>query len=76
MNKQNKNRLWKIVQKTGDLLLGNLNEHPNHPNGRNPYAHIAICIKKKFNASYKDIPDRQFDEVLRYIELLKKKSPN
>jgi hypothetical protein len=48
-----------------------LPDHPNHPKGRNPYAHVAICVKSKFNASYKDIPDEQFDEVIKYIEFLK-----
>jgi len=32
---------------------------------------IALCVKKKFGNSYKDIPDEQFDEVLKYIEFLK-----
>ena len=32
---------------------------------------VALCVKEKFNASYKDIPDEQFDEVLNYIEFLK-----
>jgi len=49
-----------------------LPDHPNHPKGRNSYAHVAICIKSKFNASYKDIDDDRFDEVVKYIEFLKK----
>jgi hypothetical protein len=32
---------------------------------------VTLCVKEKFNASYKDIPDEQFDEVLNYIEFLK-----
>ena len=71
MNKENASKLWKIIQEAGDLLKNNLPEHPNHPKGRNSYAHIAICIKNKFNASYKDIDDEKFDGVLRYIEFLK-----
>ena len=51
--------------------MGQLPDHPNHPKGRNPYAHVAICVKSKFNASYKDIPDEQLDEVIKYIEFLK-----
>ena len=42
MNKENTSKLWKIIQETGDYLLGQLPEHPNHPKGRNPYAHVAI----------------------------------
>ncbi len=75
MNKENSIKLWKIIQETGDYLKEKLLDHPNHPEGRNPYAHLAICIKKKFNSSYKDISDEKFDEVMKYIKYLKK-NPN
>ena len=71
MNKENTIKLWKIIQEAGDYLDGKLPNHPNHPNGRNPYAHIAICIKSKFNNSYKDIDDEKYNEVIEYIEYLK-----
>tara|TARA_B100001121_G_scaffold310348_1_gene340843 strand:+ start:3603 stop:3830 length:228 start_codon:yes stop_codon:yes gene_type:complete len=71
MNEQNKTKLWKIIQEAGDFLLGQLPDHPNHPKGRNPYAHVALCIKEEFNKSYKDIPDEKIDEVLKYIKYLK-----
>ena len=70
MNKENSIKLWKIIQEAGDYLVGQLPEHPNHPKGRNPYAHVALCIRDKFNASYKDIPDDKFDEVIKYIDNL------
>ena len=72
MDKINKEKIWRLIQNTGDGLLGKLPDHPNHPNGRNPYAHVAICVKNKFNASYKDIPDDKLNEVLQYIDFLKK----
>ena len=72
MNKENANKLWKIIQETGDYLQNHLPDHPNHPKGRNPYAHIAICVKDKFKASYKEILDEKFDEVIKYIEFLKR----
>ena len=75
MNKENKSKLWKKIQEAGDFLLGQLPDHPHHPKGRNPYAHVAICVKEKFQMSYKDIPDEKFDEVLEYINFLKK-NPN
>jgi hypothetical protein len=53
-------------------LKGQLPEHPNHPKGRNPYAHVALCVKEKFNSSYKDIEDDKFNEVINFIEFLKK----
>ena len=71
MKKGNASKLWKIIQEAGDYLLGQLPDHPNHPRGRNSYAHIAICVKSKFNLSYKDIPDEKYDEVIKYIEFLK-----
>ena len=53
------------------FYLGQLPSHPNHPKGRNPYAHVALCIKNKFNMTYKDIEDDLLNEVLAYIEFLK-----
>ena len=71
MNKEKASKLWKIIQEAGLYLLGQLPSHLNHPKGRNPYAHVALCVKEKFENSYKDIPDEQFDEVVKYIEFLK-----
>ena len=71
MQEENAKKIWQLILSTGDDLKGVLPDHPNHPKGRNPYAHVAICIKNKFNASYKDIEDEKFDEVIKYIEFLK-----
>ena len=75
MNKENASKLWKLIQEAGDYLEGQLPDHPNHPKGRNPYAHVALCVKTKFGLSYKDISDEDFNKVIEYIELLKK-NPN
>jgi hypothetical protein len=75
MTKENASKLWTLIQEAGLYLLGQLPNHPNHPKGRNSYAHVALCVKEKFGNSYKDIPDEKFDEVLKYIEFLKK-NPN
>ena len=72
MNEDNRRQLWKLIQVAGDYLQGQLPNHPNHPKGRNSYAHVAICVKSKFQMSYKDIKDEKFDEVVQYIEFLKK----
>ena len=72
MNKENAIKLWKIIQEAGDYLAGQLPAHPNHPKGRNSYAHVALCVKEKFGNTYKDIPDEKLNEVLEYIEFLKK----
>ena len=71
MSPENSRKLWKIIQDAGDYLVGQLPSHRNHPKGRNPYAHVALCVKEKFENSYKDIPDEQFDEVVKYIKFLK-----
>ena len=75
MNKENTTRLWRIMQEAGDYLLDQLPSHPNHPKGRNPYAHVALCVKNRFNSSYKNIEDEKFNEVTDYIEFLKQ-NPN
>ena len=71
MSPENARKIWQIILDAGDYLNGLLPDHPNHPKGRNAYAHIAICIKKKFKNSYKDIPDERLYEVLSYIKYLK-----
>ena len=71
MKKENATKLWQMILSAGDYLEGQLPNHPNHPKGRNPYAHVALCIKEKFNLSYKDIPDENFDNVVNFIEYLK-----
>ena len=72
MNVENSKRLWKEILEAGDYLKNKLPNHPNHPKGRNPYAHVAAEIKNKFKQSYKEIPDERFSFVLKYIEFLKK----
>ena len=72
MNKENASKLWKMIQEAGDYLKGKLPNHPNHPKGRNPYAHVAICVKSKFGSSYKDLSDNDFEKVVEYIDFLKK----
>ena len=72
MNSKNKKYLWSLIQSTGDFLIGKLPDHPSHPKGRNPYAHVALTIKNKFGQSYKDIPDEQLDMVINFLEFIKK----
>ena len=71
MNEDNRRKIWKLIQEAGLFLSGQLPDHPNHPQGRNAYAHVAFCVRENFNASYKDIPDEKFNEVIDYIEYLK-----
>jgi len=75
MTPENKKRLWTEILKAGDYLKDKLPSHPNHPKGRNPYAHIALEIKNKFNKSYKDLSNNKFDMVINFINYIKK-NPN
>ena len=71
MNEDNRRKLWVLIQEAGHYLRGQLPDHSNHPKGRNPYAHVAICVKEKFGNSYKDISDDKLQEVVDYINFLK-----
>ena len=71
MNETNRKYLWQAILETGDQLKGKLPSHPIHPNGRNPYAHVSVCIKDHFKCSYKDIPDDLFDDVMVFLDRLK-----
>ena len=75
MNKENASKIWRLIQQTGDELFGKLPDHPNHPKGRNPYAHVALEVKTHFKMTYKDIPDEKCNEVVNYLEFLKQ-NPN
>ena len=71
MNEANKKYLWKLIQLTGDSLVNKLPDHPNHPNGRNPYAHVALEVKNHFGKSYKDLPDEKINEVITHLNFIK-----
>jgi len=72
MNDAKKKYLWKLIQSTGDYLINKLPNHPNHPSGRNPYAHVALKVKNKFGSTYKDSPDEKYGEIIKYLNLIKK----
>ena len=71
MNENNKKHLWRLIQLTGDSLINKLPDHPNHPKGRNPYAHVALKVKNYFGGSYKDLPDDKVNEVMTYLNFIK-----
>ena len=75
MNEKNRGLLWKIIQEAGLYLQNKLPDSSSHPKGRNPYAHVALCVKDKFGLSYKDIDDNDFKKVKEYIVFLKN-NPN
>ena len=71
MNFENKKILWSEILLAGDFLKNKLPNHPNHPKGRNPYAHVALEIKNKFQNSYKDLDNEKFQEIMDYIKIIK-----
>ena len=71
MNPDNKKKIWSEILLAGDFLKNKLPNHPNHPKGRNPYAHVALEIKNKFQNSYKDLEDKKFQNIIDYIEIIK-----
>ena len=72
MHEENAKKIWQLILETGDSLKGVLPDHPNHPKGRNPYAHISLEIKNKYGCSYRDIPDDQLNELIKFIDYLRK----
>ena len=55
------------MRAVGNRLQGVLESDVRHPRGRNPYAHVAGCVRGKFGCSYGDMPDERVGEVRRYL---------
>ena len=72
LNRINKEKIWRLIQNIGDGLAGKLPEHPNHPKGRNPYAHVALKVKDRFGCSYKDIADEKYQEVVDFLNVIQR----
>jgi hypothetical protein len=72
MSPNNQKQIWAEIRKVGESLVGYLPPSPRHPKGRNPYAHVALCIKQKFGCSYKDIPDETVPSLRVYLRNLEK----
>ena len=53
----------------GDILQPLLPPSPRHPEGRNAYAHIWVCLRKKFG-EVRQVPDMHIQEILDYIQYL------
>ena len=70
MNEYNSKKIWNYIQDAGDKLVDQLPPSRHHPKGRNPYAHVAICVKRRFGKSYKEISDDRVLEVMEFIDSL------
>ena len=69
MNEQNWQRITHTVGIAGDILTKTLPFSPRHPNGRNGYAHIWVCLRNRFG-EVKDLDDNMVNEVLSVIQWL------
>jgi hypothetical protein len=69
MNPENQKIIRQRILEVAENLVGKLPEHPRHPKGRNPYAHIPKVIKDATGGiSYKDLPDEMFNDVMQLIQ--------
>jgi len=62
-----KREVWAEMRSVGDRLKGFLENDVRHPGGRNPYAHVAGCVKKRFGCSYGELPDERVAEVRQFL---------
>ena len=67
MNPQNQKLIREAILSAAEQLKGKLPDHPRHPAGRNPYAHIPKVIKDVTGHSYKDLPDELYEDVIDII---------
>ena len=68
-----KKEMWREMRSLGDRLKEVLRPDPRHPAGRNPYAHVAGCVKERFGCSYGELPDEKVAEVRKYLGELEEK---
>jgi len=71
-----KKEIWREMRALGDRLKKVLRPDLRHPAGRNPYAHVAGCVKERFGRSYGDLPDEQAGEIREYLQELERKERN
>ena len=60
--------ILKRIREAAEKIKGRLPDHLNHPDGRNPYAHIPKVIIDLLGESYKTLPDDKFDDVMTIID--------
>jgi hypothetical protein len=71
MNKQNQKIILESIREAALDISGLLPEHPRHPKGRNPYAHIPKVIMSTLGSSYKELDDEYFAAVIEIIQYCK-----
>jgi len=69
MNNENHAIIAREVGIGGDILQPLLPSSHRHPEGRNAFAHIWVCLRAKFGDT-RLVPDQYLQEVLDYIQYL------
>jgi len=65
----NQKKIRERILEAAKVLKDKLPDHPRHPQGRNPYAHIPKVIKDAAGGiSYKDLPDEALSYVMELIQ--------
>ena len=65
-----------MTQETRDYLKKKPPNISSHPKDRNSYAQVALCVKEKFENSYKDINDNDYLQEIFYNVFLKRNYTN
>lgn len=68
MNKQLVAKLHSIALEAARQLEGKLPDHPAHPYGRIPIAHIYDVIKRVMGVPAKECRDIRFDDLVKIVE--------
>jgi len=69
MNDENHTIIARAVGIGGDILQPLLPASQRHPEGRNAFAHIWVCLRAKFGDT-RLVPDQYLQDVLDYIQYL------
>ena len=68
MNKQLTAQLHKFALEAAKQLEGKLPDHPAHPHGRIPIAHIYGVIKRVMGCPAKECGENRYDDLIKIIE--------
>ena len=60
------------MRAVGDRLQGILKVDVRHPGGRNPYAHVAGCVKERCGCSSGELPEERVGELRLYLQELER----
>ena len=71
MNDSNRKIVQEAINSAALELDGKLPVNPNHPNGRNPHAHISQVLKSILGHSYTRCTNRDVPTLLNLISAIK-----